>query len=124
MLSTWLLRKNIVVNVKEIDEYATIDDQVLVAEIPSDQTILQKFREEDEKNTDSEEEEETEDVAEQITAKEAILALDKLSRFYETNLMKDDFFYHYSQLKRIVSDFYIENNFKKQTVITQYFKKS
>ncbi|XP_043480281.1 tigger transposable element-derived protein 4-like [Leptopilina heterotoma] len=96
-LFDWIHNNNININTDNIDDYESIDNELIVSELPSDQEILLSIK----KNTtedvsDEEDENEDESCVQHISSVQALSALQTLSTFFETNNLEDDFFEHYN----------------------------
>ena len=123
IVSDWIINNNQNFN-NDIQSYIDIDNQLIVAEHPTDDEII--LRNKNDENDMSEENEENE-VAEiePVSSLQALSALENLNVFYETNSMQnDDFFYHLLKLETIVQETHLKTYKKcKQSSILDYLKR-
>lgn len=118
-LSDWLERDQIQLGISNIDEYVEIDAQVLVAESPSDEEIINDLRQ-DHELSDEEEDDEVE-VLQRVSNTEALQALNTLRTYYETNdFIDDNFFLYCSRMKLSITN-YVNSKKNKTNVNHELF---
>lgn len=89
------------------DEYVDIDKQVVTSEIRSDEDIVKDVLNKNTNENDQSDDDEAEETQaiKHLSGSEASLALEKLNQFFETNIVDDEFFYHYCKLKCLIDNF-------------------
>lgn len=122
----WIHNNNINIDTDNIDDYESVDNELIVSELPSDQEILlfvKKTTSDD--VSDEEDENEGESCVQHVSSIQALSALQTLSTFFETNDIEDHFFEHYVKVKNIVNDYHLKNynKNKRQSSILHYLNR-
>ena len=122
-MSHWISENNIPIQNNGIDDYVNIDNQVVIADNPSVEDIVNNVLIEHQEHESDEEEEEEDNDVNIVSTNNALDALRILRNFFETNSIDENFFYSYCQMKKIVEKINLDNKkCAKQTFINDYFK--
>ena len=93
----------------KVEDYVNTDDRLMRnSESPSENNFIKCEPDiiDDEEHEEHADMQSKESNPLKVTSIEALSALKTLSNFFETNIVDESFYYHYSSLKNIVDDFH------------------